>query len=53
MEGTEMKQFITIFKKFTKTALILLALSVMGIGLQGEALAKRILRLKVPPRFCP
>jgi phosphate binding protein len=37
-----MKQHITIFKKFTKIALVLLALSVIGIGLQEGALAKDI-----------
>jgi phosphate transport system substrate-binding protein len=37
-----MKRFIITFKKFTKKALFLLALSVVGAGLQGEALAKDI-----------
>jgi len=37
-----MKQIIAIFKKITKVALVLLALSVMGIGLQEGALAKDI-----------
>ena len=37
-----MKQIITIFKKFTKIALVLPALFVAGIGFQGEALAKDI-----------
>jgi phosphate transport system substrate-binding protein len=37
-----MKQRVTMFKKFTKIALILLTLSVMGIGFQEGALAKDI-----------
>jgi len=37
-----MKQIITTLKKFTKIALVLLALSVIGIGLQEGALAKDI-----------
>jgi phosphate transport system substrate-binding protein len=37
-----MKQLITIFKKLTKTALVLLGLFVVGTGLQGEASAKDI-----------
>jgi len=44
--GNKMKQIITIFKKFTKIALILLMLSVMGIGLQGAALAGNNITMK-------
>jgi len=37
-----MKQSITMFKKFTKSALSLLALTLVGTSLQGAALAKDI-----------
>jgi phosphate transport system substrate-binding protein len=41
-----MKQLITIFKKFTKIALVLLALSILGIGLQEVALAGNNITIK-------
>jgi phosphate transport system substrate-binding protein len=41
-----MKQNIMIFKKFTKITLILLMLSAIGIGLQGEALAGNNITMK-------
>jgi phosphate transport system substrate-binding protein len=41
-----MKHTITIIKNFSKTALVLLGLSVVGIGLQGEALAGNNITMK-------
>jgi len=41
-----MKHTITIIKNFSKTALVLLGLSVVGIGLQGEALAGNNITIK-------
>jgi len=41
-----MEQLITVFRKLTKTTLILLMLSVMGIGLQGAAFAAGKITMK-------